>query len=258
MHEEIKTPLSNYSVVIPAYNSADNLREAVDSAVQQTHPPYEIIIIDDGSKDNTGEIIKTLANEISAVRPYTNKVNIGVAETRNRGFSIASSDYIALLDSDDIWLPEKMKKQISFMELNKCDFSYTGYSFIDTQGKPIENTDYFVPKTAEIKEMLKENYIGCATTVISKEIAENYKMSSEYSHEDYVFWLTLLQDKKIGMGINEILVNYRISPDSRSGNKFKAAKNRWKIYRNFLKLSIFKSLYYFMIYAFRGYKKHRS
>lgn len=248
--------LPRYSVIIPAYNCEELLRETVLSALAQTHPPFEVIILDDKSTDSTLKVINELAAEFPVIRSYPNHRNLGVANTRNIGFEKSRGEYIALLDADDMWMPEKMEKQITLMVEKGCDFSYTGYSFIDSQGKPINKT-YNVPETITLKDMLKENYIGCATVVLTREIAKNYTMEKKYSHEDYVLWLELLQDGKKPCGINQPLMIYRLSPHSRSGNKKKAAKDRWHVYRGFLGLGRVKSTFYFVQYAIRGFLKHK-
>lgn len=248
--------LPSYSVIIPAYNAAEFLEETVISAVLQTHPPLEIIIINDKSTDGTQKVIDKLCEENSNIHTFENVKNLGVAKTRNFGFSRVRGEYTALLDADDQWETDKMEIQLKDMQEKNCDFSYTGYSFINKEGNRLKKI-YSVPSSISIKSMLKENYIGCSTVVLKREITANYSMSSKYAHEDYVFWLELLKDNKKACGIDSPLMKYRISPDSRSGNKKKAAKNRWKIYREYLEMGKIKSAYYFSQYAIRGLIKHK-
>ena len=243
------------SVIMPAYNAERYIEEAITSVINQTYTNWELIVIDDGSKDNTAEIVKQFAEKDKRITLYLNEKNMGVAKTRNRGFDMAKGEYIALLDSDDIWLPEKLENQLKLAEETKAELVYTSYSIIDTDGNKSKD-DYIVAEKTDFESLLKENIIGCSTVLLKKEISDNYKFSKEYAHEDYVFMLQLLRDGKVARGVQEVMVRYRFYFTSRSGDKLNAAKNRWIIYRKFLKLPLIKSISCFAQYAFAGIRKY--
>lgn len=247
--------LPPYSVVIPVYNAEVTLRDTVISALQQTHPPAEILLMDDGSTDQSPIIIQELAKEYPQIRVHRNEDNCGVAETRNSGFAAATGSYVALLDADDQWMPDKMERQLTLMLEQKCDFSYTGYSMIHP-GNSSEKV-YHVPKSLSYRKMLTENYVGCSTVVLTKEVAQSYRMSREYLHEDYVLWLQLLKDGKIACGIDLPLMRYRLA-SGRSANKRNAAAERWKIYRKELNIPLLPAVGIFACYAANGIRKHRA
>ena len=243
------------SVIIPAYNNENYLILAVESVLTQTYQDFEIIIIDDRSTDNTLRVAIELASKDSRLKVISNPKNLGVVGSRNKGFAAATGEYIAFLDSDDIWLPDKLEKQIELMERNSFDLCYTAYSFIDADGGEFGKT-YNVPESTSFSKMLRENVIGCSTVVVRKNLTNDVKMREEYAHEDYVMWLELLRGGARAGGINEPLVLYRKTEQGRSFNKLNAAKGRFYIYRDFLGLSLPKSIFYFAIYAVNGIIKH--
>lgn len=242
------------TVLIPIYNAAKTLRETVESALQQTYPYLEILLLEDGSSDSSLEIAHSLAKTDSRIRVIENRENKGIVFTRNHGFRQASGKYIALLDADDIWLPEKIELQIKKLQSEDADLCYTAYELFQTEesGSKI----YSVPTTVSFNELLKENFIGASTICVKKELALSHPMNPEYAHEDYVFLLDLLHSGIRAVGINQVLMRYRVAANSRSGDKKKASQNRWKIYRNYLGFSRLKSFYYFTQYGWRGVKKH--
>lgn len=244
-----------FSVIIPAYQCGSLIDEAVQSVLCQSEEDFEVIIIDDCSLDNTWKKIQELADQDTRIRIYQNQKNLGVANTRNRGLDLAKGTYVAFLDGDDRWRPDKLEKQRRRMEKTACDVCYTSYSFIDSDGRQIRRP-YLVPESFSREEFLKENYIGCSTAVIRAESLGKIRMRSEYTHEDYVFWLELLKNGAHFYGITEPLTEYRILKDSRSSNKYKAACGRWKIYRNFLGFGLMKSFWYQVHYILRGLRKH--
>ncbi|MBE6638187.1 MAG: glycosyltransferase family 2 protein [Ruminococcaceae bacterium] len=243
------------SIIMPAYNAERYIEEAIRSVIDQTYTHWELLIIDDCSDDNTYAIAMEYAGKDSRISVYKNDKNMGVAATRNRGFDLCSGDYVALLDSDDVWETEKLKKQFEKLLKDKADIVYCSYSIVNGNGEKIK-ADYIVPEQTDFESMLKENVIGCSTVILSRDIADKYRFKTEYFHEDYVLWLDLLRDGYKAAGCAKSLVKWRYFEDSRSFNKRKSAFNRFKIYRNHLKFSLFKSMYLFICYMFAGIKKY--
>ncbi|MBI9095414.1 MAG: glycosyltransferase [Sphaerochaeta sp.] len=244
------------SVMIPAYNCERTIRSSVESALQQSYDVLEVLIADDASTDNTGYVLKDLATEDSRIKIFSLKKNGGVAEARNRLFAEAKGEYIAFLDADDIWEPEKLAKQIALLESSGSDFVYSSYSFMDKDSLAIGKPK-IVPTSCIMKDILRENFILCSSVVMKGSLGKQFKMDGSYSHEDMVYWLTLFQGGCKAVGISDVLVQYRLYDQNRSGNKRKAAKDRWIIYRRFLQLNIYTSFGYFFVYTLHGFNKYR-
>ena len=243
------------SVIMPAYNCSSFIAASIVSALNQTHSNIELIVIDDCSSDDSFLLAKEYERCDSRVKLYKNDQNIGVALTRNRAFALASGEFIALLDADDIWHTEKLEKQLAFMLDSHCDLCYTAYSFISETGASLGNP-YFVPNKLNLKVLLRENVIGCSSVLMRASIVKSIPMRNEFAHEDYVFWLELMQQGVTACGLNEVLMDYRIVTGSRSANKWKSAMNRWRIYRTLLHLNVFEASRLFVSYAMRGLAKH--
>lgn len=180
--------------------------------------------------------------------------NSGVAQARNRGIQAARSQYIAFLDSDDLWLPEKLEKQLQFMQENGYAFTYTWYrQFEDDPAHPIRlvKTKSFV----DYRKLLRGNDIGCLTVMIDRKQIPEIHMPSE-KHEDYITWLNLLKKDYKAYSVPEDLARYRLSKHSVSGDKKKSLVWTWKMYRESQGLSIWEAVFYFMTYIIAGIKKH--
>jgi len=253
--ENNKMPL--VSVIMPAYNAGRFLEEAVRSVMTQTVTDWELLILDDGSKDDTAQIAESLAAEDARIRFLPNERNMGVARTRNRGFDLCRGQYVALLDSDDVWLPEKLEKQLALAQAAGADIVYCSYGIMDSRSLP-SRADYLVANHVELKQLLLENCIGCSTVLLGRRVVDQYRFEVDFYHEDYVLWLRLLQDGFRAVGCTEVLVRWRLLENSRSFDKRRSAKNRWLIYRNYLKLSAWKSAWYFAGYAVAGLRKYLS
>lgn len=239
------------SIIMPAYNSANYIKDSIESVLAQTYPYWELLIIDDGSSDNTAEIVRAYTDE--RVR-YLHQVNKGVAAARNYGIKNASGRFLAFLDSDDIWLPEKLAHQLKFMRANKICFSYTEYrQFAEkpTNASRLIKTQDFV----DYHKLLKGNDIACLTVMIDRNAYPRIKMPPA-KHEDYVAWLNLLNNGGCAYALHEDLARYRKSNQSLSGNKWKSWQWTWQVYRKSQGLSMLKSAYYFGHYIVRGIKKH--
>ena len=243
-----------FSIIIPVYNCEGTIYETLQSVLLQTYNDYEVVIINDCSTDNSIAEISKIRDNFLNIKIIHNSNNLGVAESRNVGIKNATGNYIAFLDGDDVWTAEKLEKQKSVIGRTNCDICCTSYDFIDENSQKIKNT-YVVPEYIGYEILLKQNYIGCSTAVVKRELLLKNPMDKNYQHEDYALWLKLSRNGAKIIGIKEPLVKYRILNSSRSYNKSKAAKGRMSIYINQEKLGLFKSLYYFMFYAFNGLKK---
>jgi len=241
------------SVVMPLYNAEAYVEQTVLSVIGQTFSDWELIIVDDHSPDGSLAIVEEICKTDDRIRILRNEKNLGVSETRNRGINESRGKYIALLDSDDLWYPEKLEKQVALATETGADIIYCSYAML----RGDEATDFIVPPETDFEKSLVRSVISCSTALLSKEGLGERRFSKEFVHEDLVLWLELLKDGKRARGCTEVLAAYRLIEGSRSFNKLKAAKNRWKVYRACLKLPFFKSVRYFFVYAVAALKKYK-
>lgn len=245
------------SVVMPAYNAEKTISQAIGSVINQTFENWELLVINDQSKDNTKDRILDLAKSDKRICYVENERNLGVSETRNRGVSLASGSWIAFLDSDDEWESGKLEAQMALIEETDARFVFTGSAFMDQEGKRL---DYCmnVPERASFRQLLKQNVISCSSVLIEKALLEKYPMVAENMHEDYAVWLSVLKNERIdAYGIDRPLLIYRVSAGSKSGNKGKAALMHWRVYK-YLGVPLAPSIYYFAFYMVRNLKKYRK
>ena len=243
------------TVIMPAYNAAQFIEAAIRSVMAQTVNDWELLVIDDGSRDDTCQIVEQLAAGEPRVQLLRNEKNMGVANTRNRGLSLCRGEFAAFLDSDDIWLPDKLQKQLDLLESTGAALCYTAYGIMDAAGAQSRG-DYLVPGKADFRKLLKENVIGCSTVMLRRQVTEQYRFETTLHHEDYALWLRMLRDGIRAVGCTEVLVRWRLVENSRSFDKRKSAHSRWVIYRDYMKLPLHQSLWAFGNYAFASVKKY--
>lgn len=243
------------SIIMPVFNGEKTISNSIQSVLNQTYKNWELILIDDGSSDQTISIIQSYIHQDSRIIFLQNRQNLGVSYTRNKGIAKSSGNWIAFLDSDDQWHPDKLKKQVHVIQKNSdVDLVYTGSSFIHPSGK---RSEYIlqVPKTISYHTLLKQNIISCSSVLIRKKLAQRYPMKRDEMHEDYAVWLQILRDGYCAWGINEPLLRYQLSDHSKSSNKKKAAIMTYKVYR-FMGLNELETFYYFSCYTWRNLKKY--
>lgn len=245
------------SVIMPVYNASCFLREAIDSVLNQTYTDIELILIDDCSTDNSYDILCEYEQKDDRVRVFKNECNKGVSYTRNFGVSMAQFDYVALIDSDDLWHEDKLQKQLDIIsKYPDTDICYTASAFVNTQGEKLDFV-FSVPEAVEYRELLKQNIISCSSVLIKHELLKKYPMAHDGMHEDFAVWLSVLKNGGVARGINEPLLIYRVSSKSKSGNKFKSMIMNYRTYE-YIGLNFVSRLYYMVYYIVRGIKKHSS
>ncbi|MBR5515132.1 MAG: glycosyltransferase family 2 protein [Clostridia bacterium] len=243
------------SVIMPAYNSQRTIEAAINSILNQTYTDLEVIVVNDCSTDATEEVVKTITLKDPRVKYFCNEKNSGVSYTRNFAISKAQGEWIAFLDSDDLWRANKLEVQLKIAEEQKADILYSSHSMIDINGNKCCD-DFIVDENTDYNKMLVRNEIGCLTAVVRTDVMRKYTFSGQYAHEDYALWMSILKDGHKAAGSKEVLADYRVYQGSRSSNKLRAAKNRWIIYRKHLKLSLFSSIYYLIKYTIKALKKY--
>lgn len=251
---KITNPL--ISVIMPAFNAEKTIKESIDSVLKQTYNKLELIIIDDYSNDSTPEIVQHISKLDSRIILLQNSKNLGVSETRNYGVSKASGDWIAFLDSDDLWAPEKLEKQVTvLLDEPSTDLIFTGSAFINYKGN-YSMYQLRVPSQILYRTLLKQNLISCSSVLVRKVLLEEFKMKNDGMHEDYAVWLQILRAGNRAYGLDEPLLIYRLSRLSKSGNKRKAAKMTYRVYR-YIGLNPLIATYYFFWYILKNVKKYR-
>ncbi len=243
------------SVIIPSYNASPFIKEAIQSIQSQTYTNWEMIIVDDVSKDNTRELIKEEIKKDGRIQLIELQENGGAAIARNTGINCAKGKYIAFLDSDDLWLPEKLEKQVAFMQNNDLAFSFTSYQIMDQDGNLTEKVVH-VPEKINYNGLLKNTIIGCLTVMLDVEKLGKVQMPNIRTRQDTATWLKILKQGHYAYGLDEVLSKYRKVENSISSKKFKMAKMNWKLYREIEGLSVLKSAWCFINYALNGVVKH--
>ncbi len=242
------------SIITPSYNSSKFIKDCVASVFSQTYKNWEMIIVDDCSKDNSKEIISELSTKDKRIKPIFLEKNVGAAEARNAAIRQSKGKYVAFLDSDDLWNPKKLEKQLSFMYENEIAFSYTNYQFISENGEDLSNI-ISAPEKMTYDSYLKNTIIGCLTVIIDREKSGEFEMPNIRSSHDMALWLLIMKRGFSAYGLDENLARYRIVSTSNTASKWHAAKDVWKVYRQVEKLSFIYSTWCFVWYAFNALKK---
>lgn len=242
------------TIIMPAYNCEKYLEEAVESVKAQTYRDWKLLIIDDCSKDGTFALARRLAESDERIRVFHNEVNSGVSKTRNRGIREADTEWIAFLDSDDVWVAEKLEKQLALAD-EATGIVYCSYDFINEAGEPIKKP-FIVPAETNFRRMLTSSVISCSTALVRTSLMKKHFFDPTIFHEDYVLWMELLSIPCKAVGNTEVLAHYRQSSSAKNIRKGNAAKARWRIYRENLHLSLFTSVRVFLGYAVKGVIKY--
>ncbi len=244
------------SIIMAAYNAEKTIKMAMDSVLNQTYQNYELIVVNDCSKDRTKEIAKEYSDKDNRVRLINNKVNLGVSKTRLTGVTVAKGKWVAILDSDDAWDRLKLEKQVDLVKRQKAELVFTGSSFMNHEGERI-NGYLPAPRYVDYKTLLKQNVVSNSSVLVRKKLYRKYYAENDNMHEDFAIWLRILKTGRKAYGIDEPLLIYRVSTASKSSNKLKAAIMNWNTYR-YIGLNLLQSVYYECIYAFNGVRKYRG
>lgn len=240
------------SIVVPVYNAQQFIGETIQSVLQQTYEQWELLLVNDCSTDESAAVINEYCKQDERIRLIDQPNNFGAAAARNRGVKEALGRYIAYLDADDLWLPQKLQNQINFLKKKKCGFVFTGYEFADETGVGMGKIVQ-VPNTLTYRQALKNTTIFTSTvlfdtTIISKQLIQMPQVKSE----DTATWWNILKHGFTAYGLQQNLVLYRRSKNTLSSNKMEAIKRIWYLYRKVEGLSLITSAYNFTFYAIRA------
>ncbi len=242
------------SIITPSYNSEKYIGETIKSVLNQSYKNWELIIVDDCSKDYSREIIVKFSEQYPNIKYVLLEKNSGAAEARNVALKLAKGRFIAFLDSDDLWAPMKLEKQIYFMLKDNLPISFTSYDLIDETGLKMNNTINSI-EFLDYKGYLKNTIIGMSTSMIDTSLVDRFEFLNLRTRQDTYLWITLLKRGHKAFGIEEVLAYYRVRNDSISANKIKAVRRVWYLYYNLENLGFVKSTYYFTHYIFNAIKK---
>ncbi|WP_411359015.1 glycosyltransferase family 2 protein [Pseudidiomarina salilacus] len=242
----IDVALPLVSIIMPVFNVEDFVAESIRTVLHQTYSNWELIIIDDHSTDASLGVVTSFSAD-DRIKIFTNEKNLGGAGARNRGINAASGKYIAFLDSDDLWLPTKLERQIAFMEKHKISFSYTGYQSMTESGDFISAIE--VPEFVDFKRLCSHNYIPCLTAIYNAEKLGKVLMPAIRKRQDYALWLRIIGQCKVGFGVTEQLAYYRIRQGSLSRNKLDNIKYYYAVLASQVRLNRFQQIWFSLVYT---------
>lgn len=231
------------SIITPTYNCAEFIGETIDSVQSQTYISWEMIIVDDCSTDNTKENVENYSKNDKRIKYYCMISQSGAAKARTRAMQLAQGEYIAFLDSDDLWISDKLEKQLTFMKQHDVAFTCTAYEQIDEEGKLLNRIVKTVPKV-NYNRVLLDCPIGNSTVMYSVKKMGKFEVPNIRKRNDDALWLQMLKKEEYIYGMRNVLMRYRIRQNSISSNKLKLIKYHWILYRDIEHLSILRSIFH--------------
>ena len=231
------------SIITPTYNCERFIGETIESVLKQTYKNWEMIIVDDCSTDNTYEVVKKYADNDSRIKYYLLEENSGAAVARTKAMQLATGDYMAFLDSDDLWISNKLECQLKFMKENNYNFTCTEYEQIDENGKSLNKVNKVKNKT-NYNGVLLSCPVGNSTVMYNVSKMGKFQVPNIRKRNDDALWLQMLKKEEYIYGLDNILMEYRIRTNSISSNKLDLVKYHWYLYRNIEHLSIIRSLFH--------------
>ena len=242
------------SVIMPSYNTERFIAKSIDSVLNQTYANWELIISDGPSNDNTAAIVNNYCEQDQRIRLITPTKHINIAEARFTSIQNSKGRYLAFLDSDDIWVNDKLEKQVKFMQDHHYAFTYGDYEIIDSNGqrtgKTIRNGG-----VVDYNKYLRNTILGCGSVMLDKEQVEQIIQPADDVNDDMGLWCSILRKGIKAYPLDEVLYQYRIRNDGASSHRLKMVKSVWNVYRKQEKLSWVKSVFCFLGYGFNAIKK---
>ena len=245
------------SIITPAYNSAKFIAETIQSVQNQTHENWEMIIVDDGSSDETLAIVQAFIDKDKRIKFYKLALNSGPAVARNTAIEKASGDFMTFIDADDIWFPTFIENSIKTIQETKIPFVFSSYKR-SNEHMEFVYSDFIVPQKVSYSDILKSNSISCLTAFVDVKTLGKKYMPLIRKRQDMGLWLNYLKVIPFAYGIQETQAIYRIRQNSLSRKKSDLIKYQWQFYREVEKLHIFQASYYMMHWMYRGFMKYRN
>lgn len=245
------------SIIIPVYRAEQYITEAMDSVRAQTYSAWELILVDDQSPDGSRHIIEEYIarTQDSRIHLLVQPENLGAASARNRGTMEAGGRYIAFLDADDLWEPEKLAHELAYMQERGAAFVFTGYEFADERGRGTGKV-VCVPEVLDYKGALKNTTIFTSTVLFdTAKLPKEKLLMPQIKSEDTALWWTILKGGTVACGLDENLVKYRRAGKSLSSNKLEALRRIWNLYRRVAGLNVVMSAYHFVFWAVNAVRR---
>lgn len=267
------------SIIVPVYNAAPYIAKTIEMVTRQTYHDWELLLVNDCATDESMQVIETalagyehcnrkaeqpdvasidvyipkcMQKEGGTIKVIVKRCNEGAARARNTGLSMAQGRYIAFLDADDVWLPDKLMKELAFMKDKQAGFVFSAYEFGDEQARPTGKVVH-VPPELTYRKALSRTVIFTTTVLLDREeIPDKLIRMPVVESEDTATWWQILREGYVAYGLDEVLVVYRRPAKSLSSNKFRAIKRIWRLYRRQEKLSVISSVFYFIFWAYRA------
>lgn len=226
----METPL--VSIITPSYNSEKFIAQTIQSVQDQSYAHWEMLVVDDCSSDSTVRLVQELANQDPRITLFRLERNSGAGIARDTALAKAQGRYIAFLDADDLWKPQKLEKQIDFLIKNNSPFTFSFYDCIDEAGNSL-NKKVEAPKTLSYRQLFFCNYVGNLTGIYDTDYFGKIAISAIRKRQDWMLWLTILKKIKKAQPVPEILASYRIRRDSISASKLNLIQHNFAVYRKF-------------------------
>ena len=243
------------SVIMPIYNAEKYLVETLNSVFNQSYQNIEIILVDDCSTDRSAAIVSEMKTTHPEIVYYRQEKNMGAGAARNKALELAKGRYVAFLDSDDIWIFNKIQKQLGLMKEKKAVFSYTAIEMVDENNNIIKSKRN-IKEICDYKYLLHNTIIATSSVVIDRTTSGDFRMPLRRGGQDYATWLMLLRDGAVAHGINEALVKYRVASGSLSSNKFKSIKQVWEIQTHDEHINKISAIFHVISFCFNAFKKY--
>ena len=248
------------SIIMPAHNAKEFIRETIDSIIAQSYENWELLIVDDCSTDGTIDFLKSEFSSLgSKLKVFSLEINSGASVARNKAIAESQGQFVAFLDCDDLWLPNKLERQLEFMRENKAPFTFTSFNKVNEKGEIVGKVD--IPGNRDkvfYQELLKANIVQCSTVIYDTSELGIVTMPLIRRRQDFGLWLKLLKLTPFGMPLREHLTSYRVRSDSLSSNKWISVQYTWKIYREVEKIPLLKALWFFGNYLIRTIIKYQK
>lgn len=240
------------SIVIPVHNAEQYIEQTVRSVQAQTEQDFELLLVEDNSKDASVKVLKKLAAEDARIRVFLNGEPHGACHARNLGIREAEGRYLAFLDADDLWHPEKLAKSLAYMRETDGAFVFTAYEFGDREANGTGKIVH-VPARLTYRQALPRTVIFTSTVVFDlTKLQKEQIFMPDITSEDTATWWNILRSGVTACGLDENLVTYRRAGKSLSSNKLEAIRRIWILYRKNEKLGILPSMYYLCGWAVRA------
>ena len=231
------------SIITPTYNCGRFIGETIESVQQQTYTNWEMIIVDDCSTDDTKSVVEKYLQQDKRIKYHCLAENSGAAVARTKAMELATGQYMAFLDSDDLWMPDKLEKQLEFMQKNNYAFTSTSYQHMSEEGEMLPKVLHAIPKT-DYNRLLLDCPVGNSTVMYDVSRMGKFQVPNIRKRNDDALWLAMLKKESYIYGLSNVLMKYRLRNNSISSNKWSLVKYTWQLYRDIEHLSVFTSVWH--------------